>query len=95
MVAGGGNAPPSNSAYETGVRLSEPAIKLVGVDGNAPRTLTSDLSGTVLQTADRGNSLKFGAADEDRTHLSLLDRQMPSPDNYRGIFIYNFGEPLG
>ena len=29
---------------------------LVGVDGNAPHTLTSDLSGTVLQTADRGNS---------------------------------------
>jgi len=26
MVAGGGNAPPSNLAYEASVRLSQPAI---------------------------------------------------------------------
>ena len=36
MDAGGGTAPPSSTAYETGVRLSEPAIDLESLTGFEP-----------------------------------------------------------
>jgi len=45
----------------------------VVVDGNAPRTLTSYLSGTVLQTADRGNN---------QNTLSATSQSVPAQSVY-------------
>ena len=42
----------------------------MGADGNAPRALTSLPSGTVLQTAVVGNTLKIGGQGRSRTYLN-------------------------
>ena len=42
----------------------------MGADGNAPRALTSLPSGTVLQTAVVGNTLKIGGRGRILTYVS-------------------------
>ena len=51
MVQPTGIEPTSMSLQDTAITISAKVAKLVEVDGNAPRALTSLPLGTVLQTA--------------------------------------------